>query len=140
MEDVDESSSENSNVSGIVNFDESPHHINKHAYKMTLLKDVGSNDFRSRIEFNLGPIQNGYCSTVIEYFPVVMSNVSVTAQATSVSINSQTTKTFTTNTKTLVQSHKWINNTPNFLFLLDLHGSAPGGSRVLAGLHDRLWC
>ena len=61
-----------------------------------------------------------------------MSNVSVTALGTNISINSQATKTFPTYTKTLVQFHRWNSTPPQFIYL-DLHGSAPGGSsRVLA--------
>ena len=60
-----------------------------------------------------------------------MQNISVTALGTTISINSQTTKTFTTYTKTLVQFHRWNSTPPQFIYL-DLHGSAPGGARVLA--------
>ena len=46
MEDVDESSSENNiSVSGIARFDASIHQNDKNAYRITLIKDVGSNDY-----------------------------------------------------------------------------------------------
>ena len=114
-------------MTGIVYFDQ----INKSAYRLALVKDSGSNSYRSRIGFNFGPLPIGYYTFVCEFFPVVMSNASVTAQATTISINSQTTKTFPTYTKTLVQFHRWNSTPPQFIYL-DLHGSAPGGSRVLA--------
>ena len=61
-----------------------------------------------------------------------MSNVSVTALGTTISINSQTTKTFPTYTKTLVQFHRWNSTPPQFIYL-DLHGSASNNdSRVSA--------
>ena len=133
MEDVDESSSENNiSVSGIVRFDASIHQIDKNAYRLALVKDSGSDDYRSRIGFNLGSLPIGYYTFVCEFFPIVMSNVSVTALGTTISINSQTTKTFPTYTKTLVQFHRWNSTPPQFIYL-DLHGSASSsGRRVLA--------
>lgn len=53
-----------------------------------------------------------------------MSNISVKPQATTISINRQTTKTFVTYTKTLVQFHRWNSTPPQFIYL-DLHGSTP---------------
>ena len=94
MEDIDHSSSENNiTVTGIVNFDASPHRINKRAYEFTLSKDAGSNNYRSRIGFNLYSLQIGYYTFVVEFFPPEMTNVSVTAVGSTISINSQTTKT-----------------------------------------------
>ena len=67
-----------------------------------------------------------------EFFPIIMSNVIVTAQATTISINSQATKMLRTYMKMLVQFHRWNSTPPQFIYQ-DLHGSAPGGSsRVLA--------
>ena len=87
------------------------------------MKDSGSNDYCSRISFNLGSFPIGYYTFVCEFYLAVMSNVSET---------SQTTKTFPTYTKTLVQFHHWNSSPPQFIYL-DLHGSAAGGgSRVLA--------
>ena len=133
MEDAGESSLENNtSVTGIVPFDASIHQMNKNAYRLALVKDSGSDDYRSRIGINLGSLPIGYYTLVCEFFPVVMSNVSVTALGTTISINSQTTKTFPTYTKTLVQFHRWNSTPPQFIYL-DLHGRASdGGSRVLA--------
>ena len=101
MEDTDDSSSENNiQVTGIVDFAASPHQINKKAYEFTLVKDTdGSNDYRSRIGFNLYSLPLGYYTFVVEYFPPEMTNVIVTAQGTTISINSQTTKIFSNYTK-----------------------------------------
>ena len=133
MEDVDESSSENNiSVSGIARFDASIHQINKNAYRIVLVKDLGSDNYRSRIGFNLGSLPIGYYTFVCEFFPIVMSNVSVTALGTTISINSQATKTFTTYTKTIVQFHRCNSTPPQFIYL-DLHGSETSNSRrVLA--------
>ena len=133
MEDVDESSSENNiEVIGIGSYRASIHQINKKAYHLFLVKDSGSNNYRSRIGFNLGSLPIGHYTFVCEFFPTIMSNVSVTALGTTISINNQTTKTFSTYTKTLVQFHRWNSTPPQFIYL-DLHGSASNNDpRVLA--------
>ena len=78
MKDVDESSSENNiSVLGIVRFKNSIHQMNENAYKLALVKDSSSNSYRSRIGFNLGSLPIGYNTFVCEFFPIVMSNVSV---------------------------------------------------------------
>ena len=129
MEDADESSSENNiSVSGIARFDASIHQNDKNAYRITLIKDLGSNNYRSRIGFNLGSLSIGYYTFVCEFFPIVMSNVSVTALGTTISINTQAIKTFTTYTKTVVQFHRWNSTPPQFIYF-DLHGSEPSNNR-----------
>ena len=109
MEDTDDSSSENNIVvTGIVDFAASPHEINKKAYEFTLVKDTdGSNDYRSRIGFNLYSLPLGYYTIIIEYMPPEMTNVIVTVQGTTINIASQTTKTFDNYTKTLIKFHDW---------------------------------
>ena len=74
-------------VSGIVRFDASIHQNDKNAYRMILIKDLGSDDYRSRIGFNLGSLPIGYYTLMCEFFPIVMSNLSVTALGTTISIN-----------------------------------------------------
>ena len=108
MEDADHSSSENNiQVTGIVDFTASPHQINKKAYQFTLVKDRdGSNDYRSRIGFNLYSLPLGYYTFVVEYFPPEMNSVIVTAQGTTI----KTTKIFSNYTKTLVKFHNWKKN------------------------------
>lgn len=98
----------------VVDFEDSLNQMNLKAYRLALIKDSGSDDYRPRISFNLGPL------------PLMMSNVSVTALATTLSINSQTTKSLTNYTKTLVQVHRWNSTPPQFIYL-DLHGNLPGG-------------
>ena len=116
----------------LVSYAASIHQINKNAYQLSLVKDSGSNNYRSRIGFNLGSLSIGYYTFVCEFLPIVMYNVSVTALGTTISINSQSTKTFPTYTKTLVQFHSWNSTPPQFIYL-DLHGSASNNnSRVLA--------
>ena len=138
MEDTDDSSSENNiQVTGIVDFVASPHQINKKAYEFTLVKDTdGSNDYRSRIGFNLFKLPLGYFTFVVEYFPPEMNNVIVTAQGTTISIASQTTKTFGNYTKTLVKFHNFTKTTPDFIFI-NLHGktiSSTTGHLIVYGV------
>ena len=128
MEDVDESSSENNiSVTGIIDYALSIHQMNKKVYQLRLNKDLGSTDYRSRIGFNLGSLNIGYYTFVCEFFPPTMTNVSVTASGTTISITKQATKTFPTYTKTLVQFHRWNSTPPQFIYL-DLHGSTPNNS------------
>ena len=128
MEDVDESSSENNiSVNGIISYAPSIHQMNKKAYHLTLNKDLGSTNYRSRIGFNLGSLNIGYYTFVCEFFPPTMTNVSVTALGTTISITKQATKTFQTYTKTIVQFHRWNSTPPQFIYL-DLHGSTPDNS------------
>ena len=138
MEDTDESSSENNIVvTGIVDFAASPHEINKKAYEFTLVKDTdGSNDYRSRIGFNLYSLPLGYYTIIIEYMPPEMTNVVVTAQGTTINITSQTTKTFDNYTKTLVKFHNWRKLTPDYLFI-NIHGkttSSTTGHLIVYGV------
>ena len=89
MEDADESSSENDiDVLGINDFPESPHQVNKKAYSLKLLFEKDSpNQYRSRLGFNLHPLPVGYYTMVVEWFPPEMNEVSVTPQATTISIS-----------------------------------------------------
>lgn len=97
-----------------------------------LKEDFGSNNYCLRIGFNLGPLPLGFYTFVAEFIPHTMGNVSVTAQATTISINSQTTRTFTKYTKTLVQFHQWNSAPPQFIYL-DLLKRTAGN----VGPHDR---
>ena len=138
MEDADHSSSENNIVvTGIVDFAASPHEINKKAYEFTLVKDTdGSNDYRSRIGFNLYSLPLGYYTIIIEYMPPEMTNVIVTVQGTTFNIASQTTKTFDNYTKTLIKFHNWRKSTPDYLFI-NLHGkttSSTTGHLIVYGV------
>ena len=138
MENADHSSSENNIVvTGIVDFAASPHEINKKAYEFTLVKDTdGSNDYRSRIGFNLYSLPLGYYTIIIEYMPPEMTNVIVTVQGTTINIASQMTKTFDNYTKTLIKFHNWRKLTPDYLFI-NLHGkttSSTTGHLIVYGV------
>ena len=124
MEDADESSSENNiGVLGINDFPESPHQINEKAYDIQLVLEKDSpNQYRSRLSFNLHSLPVGYYTMVVEWFPPEMNEVSVTPQATTISISNHTTKIFEKYTKTLIQFQRWDSSPPQFIYL-DLQGT-----------------
>ena len=134
MEDTDESSSENNiEVLGIVDFPNSPHQINKKAYQLKLLFEKGSpNQYRSRLGFNLYKLPVGYYTLVVEWFPPEMNELSVTPQATTISISNYATKTFETYTKTVINFHRWGSSPPQHLYL-DLHGTVSNPSFLTIG-------
>ena len=134
MEDTDESSSENNiEVLGISDFPESPHQINKKAYQLKLLFEKGSpNQYQSRLGFNLYKLPAGYYTIVVEWFLPEMNEVSVTVQATTISISNYTTKTFEKYTKTVINFHRWGTSPPQFLYL-DLHGTVSNPSFLTTG-------
>ena len=69
MEDVDESSSEtNIVVTGIVDFQQSPHKINKKAYALKINKRSSDNMFLGRIGFNMFRIPEGEYTICVEFF------------------------------------------------------------------------
>ena len=123
MENDDESSSElNIQVLGIVDFPNSPHQINKKAYKLKLLFQKSSpNQYQSRLGFNLFKLPVGYYTLVVEWFPPEMSELSVAVQGTTISISNYATKTFGNYTKTVINFHRWGSAPPQFIYL-DLHG------------------
>ena len=133
-EDTDESSSENNiEVLGINDFPNSPHQINKKAYQLKLLFEKGSpNRYRSRLGFNLYKLPVGYYTLVVEWFPPEMNELSVTPQATTISISNYATKTFEKYTKTVINFHRWGSSPPQFLYL-DLHGTVSKPSFLTIG-------
>ena len=134
MENDDESSSEsNIQVLGIVNFSNSPHQINKKAYQLKLLFQKSSpNQYQSRLGFNLYKLPVGYYTFVVEWFPPEMSELSVAAQGTTISISNYATKTFGNYTKTVVNFHRWGSSPPQFIYL-DLQGTVTFPSLLTIG-------
>ena len=134
MEDTDESSSENNiEVLGINDFPESPHQINKKAYSLKLLFEKGSpNQYQSRLGFNLYKLPVGYYTMLVEWFPPEMNELSVTPQATTISISNYTTKTFEKYAKTVIHFHRWGSSPPQYIYL-DLHGTVSNPSLMTIG-------
>ena len=59
----------------------------------------------------------------MEYFPLEMTNVIITAQGTTIFIKNQTTRTFGNYVKMSVQFHNFTKTTPDYIFI-NLHGRA----------------
>ena len=69
---------------------------------------------------------------VVEWFPPEMNDLSVTPQATTISISNYATKTFEKYTKTVIKFHRWGSSPPQFLYL-DLHGTVSKRSFLTIG-------
>ena len=121
--DSDESSSEyNITVNGIAAFNQSPHQ-NKKAYDTTLIKDSGSNDYRSRIGFNIYTLAIGTYTIVFEFYPPEMTNIQLSCDASEAYIHKAVQRDFTAYSKLLVQFNNNSKQTPNYIYLT-MHGTA----------------
>ena len=69
---------------------------------------------------------------VVEFFPPEVNEVSVTPQATTLSISNHTTKNFEKYTRTIIHFHRWDSSPPQFLFL-DLHGTVRKTAPLVIG-------
>ena len=150
--DSDESSSEyNITVNGIVDFNQSPHQ-NKKAYSITLIKDSGSNDYRSRIGFNIYPLAIGKYTIVFEFYPPEMTNIQLSCTASEAYIHKAVQRDFTAYSKLLVQFNNNSKQTPDYIYLtmygtatatpvqchLVVYGVKDWSDSVYPGVHDGL--
>ena len=69
---------------------------------------------------------------VVERFPPEMKEVSVTPQATTISISNHSTKTFEKYSKTLIHFHRSGSSPPQYIYL-DLHGTVRNPSFINVG-------
>ena len=123
--DTDESSSEyNITVNGIVDFNQSPHQ-NKKAYSITLIKDSGSNDYRSRISFNIYTLAIGTYTIVFEFYPPAMTNIQLSFDASEAFFHKAVQCDLTAYSKLLVQFNNNSKQTPDYIYLT-MHGTATG--------------
>ena len=123
LKDSNESSSEyNITVKGIVDFNGSPHQ-NKKAYSMVLTKDAGTNDYRSRIGFNIYSLAIGTYTIVFEFFPPEMTNIQLSCNASSAYVHKVVQRDFSNYSKLLVQFNNNSKLTPDYLYLT-MHGTA----------------
>ena len=130
MEDVDESSSEsNIVVTDIVDFQQSPHKINKKAYALKIDKRSSDNMFLGRIGFNMFKIPEGEYTICVEFFPGKMDGVNVNAVSTALNVNRQATKVFANYSRSIIHMHKWRISPPEYLMLdLKWQGKADDAS------------
>ena len=139
LNDPNETSSEyNITVEAFTDFNESPHK-NKKAFEITLQKDVGTNDYRSRMGFNLYPLPLGTYTIIFEYYFPENTNIQLSCQSTTAYIHKQIQKDFTDYSKLLVQINNNSKTTPDYLFFT-IHGTAvvsnPEGYIIVYGVKD----
>ena len=139
LNDPNETSSEyNITVDAFTDFNESPHK-NKKAFQVTLTKDVGTNDYRSRMGFNLYPLPLGTYTIIFEYYFPENTNIQLSCQSTTAYVHKQIQKDFTDYSKLLVQINNNSKTTPDYLFFT-IHGTAvvsnPEGYIIVYGVKD----
>ena len=136
MEDPLQSSSEsNTVVTGIVDFQQSPHKINKKAYALKINKRSSDNMFLGRLGFNMFKLPEGEYTICVEFFPAKIDGVSVNAVSTAVNVNRQATKVFKTYSRSIIHMHKWHISPPEYLMLdLKWQGKAEDSSPANAHL------
>ena len=138
--DADESSSENNIVVlGISDFTQSPHK-NKLAYKVGLQKNPKSDDYQSKIGFNLYPLSIGKFTSVLEYYPQGShTNIQLSAQATTANIHKTIQKSFSDHVKLLVQFNNSSRESLDYIYF-NLHGkstlSSPQAFIIIYGVRD----
>ena len=116
LDDINDTSSEyNIIVEDFADFDQSPHK-NKKAYKVILQRDVGSNNYRSRMGFNLYPLPLGTYTMIFEYHSPQNTNIQLSCQSTTAYVHRQVQKNFTHYAKLLVQINNNSKTTPDFIF------------------------
>ena len=139
LNDPNETSSEyNITVEAFTDFNESPHK-NKKAFEITLQKDAGTNDYRSRMGFNLHPLPLGTYTIIFEYYFPENTNIQLSCQSTTAYVHKQIQKDFTDYSKLLVQINNNSKATPDYLFFT-IHGTAvvnnPEGYIIVYGVKD----
>ena len=137
MEDPLQSSSEsNTVVTGIVDFQQSPHKINKKAYALKINKRSSDNMFLGRLGFNMFKLPEGEYTICVEFFPAKIDGVNVNAVSTALNVNRQATKVFKTYSRSIIHMHKWHISPPEYLMLdLKWQGKAddasPGNAHLI---------
>ena len=139
LNDPNETSSEyNITVDAFTDFNESPHK-NKKAFEITLQKDAGTNNYRSRMGFNLYPLPLGTYTIIFEYYFPENTNIQLSCQSTTAYVHKQVQKDFTNYSKLLVQINNNSKTTPDYLFFT-IHGTAvvsnPEGYIIVYGVKD----
>ena len=139
LNDPNETSSEyNITVEAFTDFNESPHK-NEKAFEITLQKDAGTNDYRSRMGFNLYPLPLGTYTIIFEYYFPENTNIQLSCQSTTAYVHKQIQKDFTDYSKLLVQINNNSKATPDYLFFT-IHGTAvvnnPEGYVIVYGVKD----
>ena len=139
LDDPNDTSSEyNITVDSFTDFNESPHK-NKKAFQVSLQKDAGTNNYRSRMGFNLYPLPLGTYTIIFEYYFPENTNIQLSCQSTTAYVHKQVQKDFTDYSKLLVQINNNSKITPDYIYLT-IHGTAvvsnPEGYIIVYGVKD----
>ena len=105
-------------------FNDSPHN-NKKAFNITLQINVGTNNYNSKMAFNLQTLPIGKYSMIFEFYPPQMTNVSMSCQVAHLILHKQFKREFSNYYKLLIQ----INNETELAkpIFLTMRGTSTSG-------------
>ena len=129
LNDPNQTSSErNITVSSFGDWINSPHKYNKRAYDVTLQRHSGADRYDSKIGINLYSAGAGKFTIVFEFHnPTVMSNINITASASTAIINKLTQRKINDHTKVVIQVDNSSLQTPDYLYYR-IQGKASQGT------------
>ena len=118
LNDPNQTSSErNITVNSFSDWTNSPHKYNKRAYDVTLQRHSGADIYDSKIGINLYSAGAGKFTLKFEFHnPTTMSNVNITASASTSIIHKQTQRKFNDHAKVVVQVDNSKLQTPDYLY------------------------
>ena len=88
-----------------------------------MTKTSGTNNYNSKIGFNLYPFGSGKMTAIVLFYPPEMSNIKVTAEAITARIHKQTSINFETYAMLMTLIDNGSRETPDYLFIR-LQGAA----------------
>ena len=118
LNDPNQTSSErNITVNSFSDWTNSPHKYNKRAYDVTLQRHSGADSYDSKIGINLYSAGAGKFTLEFEFHnPTTMSNINITASASTAIIHKQTQRKFNDHTKVVIQVDNSSLQTPDYLY------------------------
>ena len=118
LNDPNQTSSErNITVNSSSDWTNSPHKYNKRAYDVTLQRHSGADSYDSKIGINLYSAGAGKFTLVFEFHnPTIMSNINITASASTAIIHKQTQQNLINHTKVVIQVGNSSLQTPDYLY------------------------
>ena len=118
LNDPNQTSSErNITVNSFSDWTNSPHKYNKRAYDVTLQRHSGADSYDSKIGINLYSAGAGKFTLVFEFYnPTIMSNINITASASTAIIHKQTQQNLINHTKVVIQVNNSSLQTPDYLY------------------------
>ena len=118
LNDPNQTSSErNITVNSFSDWTNSPHKYNKRAYDVTLQRHSGADIYDSKIGINLYSAGAGKFTLKFEFHnPTTMSDINITASASTSIIHKQTQRKFNDHAKVVVQVDNSKLQTPDYLY------------------------